>query len=47
MNMSEFTHFNEQGRAKMVDISAKEITVRTARAKTSIQVTKEVYQLKV
>lgn len=42
--MSEFTHFNEQGRAKMVDISAKEITVRTARAKTSIQVTKEVYK---
>ncbi|MFD2217135.1 cyclic pyranopterin monophosphate synthase MoaC [Metabacillus endolithicus] len=42
--MSEFTHFNEQGRAKMVDISAKEETVRTAQAKTSIQVTKEVYE---
>lgn len=42
--MSEFTHFNEQGRAKMVDISAKEITVRTARAKTSIQLTEEVYK---
>jgi cyclic pyranopterin monophosphate synthase len=44
MYMSEFTHFNEQGRAKMVDISAKEITVRTARAKTSIQLTEEVYK---
>ncbi|MCM3413488.1 cyclic pyranopterin monophosphate synthase MoaC [Metabacillus litoralis] len=42
--MSDFTHFNEQGRAKMVDISAKEETVRTAQAKTSIQVTKEVYE---
>ncbi|HZH61910.1 MAG TPA: cyclic pyranopterin monophosphate synthase MoaC [Metabacillus sp.] len=42
--MSEFTHFNEQGRAKMVDISAKEETVRTAQAKTSITVTEEVYK---
>lgn len=42
--MSEFTHFNDQGRAKMVDISAKEETVRTAQAKTSIQVTEEVYK---
>jgi cyclic pyranopterin phosphate synthase len=42
--MSEFTHFNDQGRAKMVDISAKETTKRTARAKTSIQLTEEVYK---
>jgi len=42
--MSEFTHFNDQGRAKMVDISAKEETVRTALAKTSITVTEEVYK---
>ncbi|MDQ0232854.1 cyclic pyranopterin monophosphate synthase MoaC [Metabacillus malikii] len=42
--MSEFTHFNEQGRAKMVDISEKDTTVRTARAKTSIEVGKEVYE---
>ncbi|WP_226671311.1 cyclic pyranopterin monophosphate synthase MoaC [Metabacillus litoralis] len=41
--MSEFTHFNDQGRAKMVDISAKETTVRTALAKTSVELTKEVY----
>lgn len=26
------THFNEEGRARMVDVSAKNITVRTARA---------------
>ncbi|WP_273126186.1 cyclic pyranopterin monophosphate synthase MoaC [Metabacillus sp. HB246100] len=42
--MSEFTHFNDQGRAKMVDISKKDVTVRTALAKSSIQVTKEVYE---
>ncbi len=42
--MSDFTHFNEQGRAKMVDISAKAETVRTAHAKTSIIVTEEVYK---
>ena len=41
--MSEFTHFNNQGRAKMVDISAKETTVRTALAKSSVELTKEVY----
>ncbi|PWQ87056.1 cyclic pyranopterin monophosphate synthase MoaC, partial [Enterococcus faecium] len=27
--MSSFTHFNDQGRAKMVDISEKKATVRT------------------
>ena len=42
--MSEFTHFNDQGRAKMVDISAKETTVRIAKAKSSIQLTEEVYK---
>ncbi|WP_240377354.1 cyclic pyranopterin monophosphate synthase MoaC [Bacillus piscicola] len=42
--MTQFTHFNEQGRAKMVDISEKKETVRTARARSSIEVTKEVYE---
>ena len=28
--MSEFTHFNEQGRAKMVDVGKKNVTRRTA-----------------
>jgi cyclic pyranopterin monophosphate synthase len=33
----EFTHFNEQGRAKMVDISEKEITKREATASTMVK----------
>lgn len=41
--MSELTHFNEQGRAKMVDISEKQPTSRTARAKTTVSVNKEIY----
>ncbi|MGO4890512.1 cyclic pyranopterin monophosphate synthase MoaC [Anaerobacillus sp. MEB173] len=41
--MSSFTHFNEQGRAKMVDISDKKTTVRTAFAHTSVVVSKEIY----
>ncbi|SEA92407.1 cyclic pyranopterin phosphate synthase [Thalassobacillus cyri] len=42
--MSEFTHFNEQGRARMVDISEKGVTVRTATAVTSVQVNHEIYR---
>lgn len=30
------SHFNEQGRAKMVDISKKEATARTAAARTTV-----------
>lgn len=33
----ELTHFNEQGRAKMVDISDKEVTTRVATAGTSVK----------
>lgn len=33
----EFTHFNEQGHAKMVDVSQKEITSRQAIAEGSIR----------
>lgn len=33
----EFTHFNEQGRAKMVDISDKEITKREATATSMVK----------
>lgn len=36
--MAELTHFNEQGRARMTDISAKGETVRTATAQSSITV---------
>lgn len=32
----EFTHFNEQGRAHMVDVSDKDITSRTAAARTTV-----------
>lgn len=42
--MGEFTHFNKQGRAKMVDISEKHETERTAVASSSIIVTKEIYE---
>jgi cyclic pyranopterin phosphate synthase len=41
--MAEFTHFNEEGRAKMVDVSDKPETARTALAHSSIKVSKEIY----
>ncbi|TKD66313.1 cyclic pyranopterin monophosphate synthase MoaC [Pseudalkalibacillus hwajinpoensis] len=41
--MSSFTHFNEEGRAKMVDISDKTPTVRTAAARTSVLVNEKIY----
>ena len=42
--MGEFTHFNEEGRAKMVDVSSKPETIRTAEAFSSIVVNKEIYE---
>ncbi|ASS88750.1 cyclic pyranopterin monophosphate synthase MoaC [Geobacillus stearothermophilus] len=42
--MASFTHFNEQGRAKMVDITHKEDTVRIAVARTSVTVNEEIYE---
>ena len=41
--MTQFTHFNEQGRAKMVDVSHKDATIRTALAKSSILVNQSIY----
>ncbi|MBT2582873.1 cyclic pyranopterin monophosphate synthase MoaC [Planococcus sp. ISL-109] len=41
--MNELTHFNTQGRAKMVDISSKTETIRIARAQTSVIVNKDIY----
>jgi cyclic pyranopterin phosphate synthase len=41
--MSDFTHFNEQGRARMVDIGEKQETERTAIARSSVHVSKEIY----
>ncbi len=34
--MTNFTHINKQGNAKMVDVSNKEITKRVAEAHSSI-----------
>lgn len=42
--MADFTHFNEEGRAKMVDVSDKLETVRTALAHSSITVNKEIFE---
>lgn len=42
--MSKLTHFNEQGRAKMVDVSHKAETLRVAIAKSSITVNKEIHE---
>lgn len=40
--MSELTHFDEDGNARMVDVSGKEITHREATATGSIKVSPEV-----
>lgn len=42
--MTNLTHFNEQGRAKMVDISGKSESDRTAVAGSSITVNQDIYQ---
>lgn len=41
--MGELTHFDQEGNAIMVDISAKEVTSRTAVAQGRIFVSKEIY----
>lgn len=41
--MSKLTHFNEQGRAKMVDVSDKQVSLRIAIAKSSIIVNEEIH----
>ena len=41
----DFTHFNEQGRAKMVDVGEKPITVRTAAAAARVLVNRETFEL--
>ncbi|RYL92111.1 cyclic pyranopterin monophosphate synthase MoaC [Sporolactobacillus sp. THM7-4] len=42
--MHDWTHFNDQGHARMVDVSDKKETIRTARAQSSIHVSEAVYQ---
>lgn len=43
LKMAEFTHFNDEGRAKMVDVSDKPETKRTALAHSSIIVHNEIF----
>lgn len=42
--MADFTHFNEEGRARMVDVSDKPESSRTAIAMSSITVNREIYE---
>ncbi|MBV6421413.1 MAG: Cyclic pyranopterin monophosphate synthase [Ignavibacteriaceae bacterium] len=41
--MKNFSHTDKSGKAKMVDVSSKEITVRTAEAFAEVQVSKKVF----
>ncbi len=43
--MEDFTHFNENGRARMVDVSAKQETARTAVAFGRVLVNAETFAL--
>ena len=43
--MSDFTHFNERGRAKMVDVGDKPVTTRTAIARGSVLVNEHTFAL--
>ena len=43
--MADFTHFNENGRAKMVDVTEKTDTVRTATAAGRVLVNAETFEL--
>jgi cyclic pyranopterin phosphate synthase len=40
-----FTHFNEEGKARMVDVSKKEATVREAIARASISMNRETFRM--
>ena len=43
--MPDFTHFNEQGRAKMVDVGEKPVSLRTAVAAGRVLVNRETFAL--
>ena len=43
--MGDFTHFNEQGRAKMVDVGGKNVSRRTAVAAGRVQVNEQTFSL--
>jgi cyclic pyranopterin phosphate synthase len=42
--MADFTHFNEAGRARMVDVSAKDSTERVATAQATVRMQPETLQ---
>ena len=44
-NQEDFTHFNEQGRAKMVDVTGKPVTNRQAIAMARVVVSAETFAL--
>lgn len=44
-NMEDFTHFNDQGRARMVDVGSKDVTRCTAVAAGRVLVSRETYRL--
>jgi len=45
MTEKKLTHFNESGRARMVDVSGKEVTLRTATASAKVLVSAETLAL--
>jgi len=42
--MKDFSHTDKSGKAKMVDVSSKEQTLRTAEAFAEVQVSKDVFE---
>lgn len=43
--MADFTHFNDEGRARMVDVGEKPVTVRTAVASARVLVNEQTFEL--
>ncbi len=43
--MADFTHFNDEGRARMVDVGEKPVTVRTAVAAARVLVNEQTFEL--
>ena len=41
--MADFTHFNDEGRARMVDVGEKPVTVRTAVAAARVLVNEQTF----
>ena len=42
--MEELTHFNSQGRARMVDVTEKAVTCRTAAARGEVHMNRETFE---